>query len=142
MPRKARRQVDIKEKRILNHEEQAPEASNTASPILISVPQAAEIAGIPKSFLRKCFIDPKKRPRNVPSPPPYIRRGRAISIIAADLLGWVRGLGLGNATDRRRPGRPTVSERIARRERRSLQDEETTKVTGLAFTPVQDHGKT
>jgi hypothetical protein len=88
-------------------------------PHLIRVREAAQITGLPISLIRKSFMREDKRPENVPPPPPHKRIGRAIYILADELSLWVRSLGKSPptpTTKMRRQGRPTVSERIARRE--------------------------
>lgn len=86
---------------------------------LIRVPEAARLTGLPRSTLRKCFMAEHRRPKTVPAPPPHKRIGRSVYILADRLPGWVEslgGTGSGPAEKRRR-GRPTVAERIARRQR-------------------------
>ena len=92
-----------------------------ASAHLIQVPEAARITGLPRSKLRKSFTAEHKRPKNVPAPPPHRRIGRSIYILADKLPAWVESLGdTGTITaSKRRRGRPTVAERIARRQNRS-----------------------
>jgi hypothetical protein len=87
---------------------------------LIRVPEAARLTGLPQSLLRKSFIAEEKRPRNVPPPPPHKRIGRAIYILADRLPAWVESLGTAGSapTGNRRRGRPSVAERIARRQTR------------------------
>jgi len=88
-----------------------------ATPHLIRVPEAAQLTGLPVSLLRKCFMREDRRPKNVPPPPPHKRIGRAVYIIAHRLPAWVESLGTFSVTDgKRKRGRPTVAERIARRE--------------------------
>src|ERR1700722_9209140 len=91
---------------------------------LIRVPEAARITGLPPSLIRKSFMREDKRPRNVPPPPPHRRIGRAVYILADELLAWVQSLGLARETaaqeGNRRRGRPTVAERMARRQRESI----------------------
>ena len=86
---------------------------------LIRVPEAARIAGVPRSLLRKSFMREEKRPKNIPPPPPHKRIGRAVYIVARELPAWVERLGSASLTNQteenRRRGRPTVAERIARR---------------------------
>jgi hypothetical protein len=91
---------------------------------LIRVAEAARVTGLPLSLLRKTFIAEHKRPKNVPPPPPHRRIGRAVYIIADRLAAWVENLnnplpGEGS-NGRKRRGRPTVTERIARRQRESM----------------------
>ncbi len=91
------------------------------APQLVRVAEAARITGLPKSMLRKTFIREDKRPKNVPPPPPHKRIGRSVYILADRLSEWVRSLessaqGL-RPLPHARKGRPTVAERIARRER-------------------------
>lgn len=86
---------------------------------LIRIYDAARITGLPQSLIRKSFMREEKRPRNIPTPPPHKRIGRAIYIIANELPNWVQNLNTpaeipGPARIHRR-GRPTVEERIARR---------------------------
>jgi hypothetical protein len=59
---------------------------------LIRVAEAARVTGLPVSLLRKTFIAEHKRPKNVPSPPPHKRIGRAVYIIADRLAAWVENL--------------------------------------------------
>jgi hypothetical protein len=89
---------------------------------LIRIREAAEITGLPTSLLRKSFMREERRPKNVP-PPPHKRIGRAIYILADDLAAWVEGLGRPSATaphERRQRGRPTVTERTARRQLQTI----------------------
>ncbi|MCI0364513.1 MAG: hypothetical protein L0219_11550 [Phycisphaerales bacterium] len=87
---------------------------------LIRVPEAARLTGLPQSLLRKCFMTEEKRPKNVPHPPPHKRIGRAIYIVADRLPAWIESLNnsiFRNGYDGSgRRGRPTVTERIARRQ--------------------------
>jgi hypothetical protein len=86
-------------------------------PLLVRVEEAAVITGLPASLIRKSFIDERKRPANIPAPPPHKRIGRSVYIIRDELAGWVSRLGLESTVmndDRRRRGRPTVAQRIAR----------------------------
>jgi hypothetical protein len=90
------------------------------TPHLVRVDEAAELTGLSASLLRKTFMREEKRPKNIPSPPPHKRIGRAVYIVAEELPAWVGGLGkqpedLDQAPKVRR-GRPTVSERIAKRQ--------------------------
>jgi hypothetical protein len=91
---------------------------------LVRVPEAARITGLPQSLLRKSFMAEGKRPKNVPSPPPHKRIGRAVYILADRLVEWVEALtqiptpappGVGI-----RRGRPTIAERIKKRQRNAL----------------------
>jgi hypothetical protein len=87
---------------------------------LVRVPEAARITGLPQSLIRKSFMREDKRPRNIPAPPPHRRIGRAVYILADELSAWVQRLGeppVSLPGDRHRSGRPTVAQRIARRER-------------------------
>jgi hypothetical protein len=61
----------------------------------VRVDEAAEIAGLPASLIRKSFITEAKRPRNVPPPPPHKRIGRAVYIIRDQLPAWLASLGEG-----------------------------------------------
>jgi hypothetical protein len=83
------------------------------------VPEAARLTGLPRSLLRKSFMREDRRPKNVPPPPPHVRVGRAVYIVADKLAAWVETIGspLPAAGQKRRRGRPTVAERIALRER-------------------------
>ena len=87
---------------------------------LIRVPEAARITGLPQSLLRKSFMAEGKRPRNVPPPPPHKRIGRAVYILADRLAEWIETLGqIPTGAPRgegNRRGRPTVTDRIARRQ--------------------------
>lgn len=99
-----------------------PSAQNMALeqpvPHLVRVAEAARITGLPPSLLRKSFMTEEKRPKNVPPPPPHRRVGRAVYIIANELPAWIESLGKTSALPKkRRWGRPTVAERIKRRER-------------------------
>lgn len=87
-----------------------------ASAHLIRIPEAARITGLPSSTLRKAFMREEKRPRNVPRPPPHKRIGRAVYIVARELPGWVESLGRTEVEEKRRRGRPTVAERMKRRD--------------------------
>jgi len=62
----------------------------------------------------------EKRPKNIPASPPHVRIGRAIYIYAAELAGWVQGIKslvqISAAGGKKRRGRPTLAERLARRE--------------------------
>jgi predicted DNA-binding transcriptional regulator AlpA len=92
--------------------------SPRATAHLIRIPEAAEITGLPASLLRKSFMREGKRPRNVPPPPPHKRIGRAVYILADELLAWIEGLGRSadiGPREKLRRGRPTVTERINRR---------------------------
>lgn len=82
---------------------------------LVRIPEAAEITGLPASLLRKSFMREEKRPKNVPPPPPHKRIGRAVYILADALPAWVQNLGV-RASEHHRRGRPTVAERILRRQ--------------------------
>jgi hypothetical protein len=81
------------------------------TPLLISLPEAATISGIPLSTLRKSFM--RVRPGNVPAPPPHRRIGRSIYIIAAKLEMWILSLPAPDPIKKR--GRPTKAEQIAKR---------------------------
>lgn len=86
---------------------------------LIRVAEAARLTGLPQSLLRKSFMAEEKRPKNVPSPPPHKRIGRAVYILADRLAEWIETLGqlpsdVTLSTGRRR-GRPTVTDRMASR---------------------------
>ena len=82
---------------------------------LVRIPEAAEITGLPASLLRKSFIREEKRPKNVPPPPPHKRIGRAVYILADALPAWVESLG-DRQSEHHRRGRPTVAERMMRRQ--------------------------
>ena len=90
--------------------------------LLIRLPKAAEITGLPLSLLRKSFMCEEKRPKNVPPPPPHKRIGRAIYILARELPGWLERVGKPTSSieqiERRRRGRPTVAERMIQRQHR------------------------
>jgi hypothetical protein len=62
-------------------------------PYFVRVDEAAAITGLPVSLIRKCFIAEKKRPKNVPAPPPHKRIGKAIYIIRDQLPAWAEALG-------------------------------------------------
>jgi hypothetical protein len=86
---------------------------------LIWIPEAARITGLSPSLLRKSFMCEEKRPKNIPPPPPHKRIGRAVYIVAGELPGWIESLGMPfkeiGAEEKKRRGRPTVSERIMSR---------------------------
>ena len=87
-------------------------------PLLVRVVDAAAITGLPVSLIRKSFIDERKRPANIPPPPPHKRIGRSVYILRDGLMDWVRSLDEYSAptrANRERTGRPTVAERRARR---------------------------
>ncbi len=87
-------------------------------PHLVRIEEASDMTGLPESFLRKTFMREEKRPKNIPPPPPHKRIGRAIYIIADGLSGWIDSLDkLPTEQDKPKRGRPTVAERIARREK-------------------------
>ena len=94
--------------------------THVASAHLIRVPEAARITGLPPSTLRKSFMRDEKRPRNIPLPPPHKRIGRAVYIIARELPGWIASLDRASTmtemNHKRGRGRPTVAQRITRRE--------------------------
>ena len=94
--------------------------SPRATAHLIRIPEAAEITGLPASLLRKSFMRDDKRPKNIPPPPPHKRIGRAVYILADELVTWIEGIGgpvkSGQKAKRRR-GRPSVAERIMLRTR-------------------------
>jgi len=103
-------------------EQLAPEAaavpaSRKASAHLIRVPEAARLTGLPRSMLRKSFMREDRRPKNVPPPPPHVRVGRAVFILADKLDAWIISIGAPIAPRKRPRGRPTVAERISLRER-------------------------
>ena len=105
----------------LNDEARKQPASRQTAQ-LVRVPDAARITGLPESLIRKSFMREEKRPRNVPAPPPHRRIGRAVYILADELPAWVQGLGapvMTGAKAQQRRGRPTVAQRIARREQES-----------------------
>ncbi len=105
-------------------DEVAEQPAPRTSPHLIRVLEAARITGLPPSLIRKSFMREDKRPNNVPPPPPHRRIGRAIYILADELPAWVRSLGRPPSTPapetRRKRGRPTVSERIVRRQHEAM----------------------
>lgn len=75
------------------------------------------ITGLPVSLIRKSFIEDRKRPANVPSPPPHMRIGRSVYIIRDQLADWVTTLGeLSTKFSDRKPGpaRPGVAQRRTR----------------------------
>lgn|SRR5487761_59740 len=87
--------------------------------LLIRIPEAAEITGLPPSVIRKSFMREEKRPRNIPPPPPHKRIGRAIYILARELPAWIERFGRPSNLEplkRKRRGRPTVAERIIERQ--------------------------
>jgi predicted DNA-binding transcriptional regulator AlpA len=91
---------------------------------LIRVPEAARLTGLPRSLLRKSFMSEDKRPKNVPPPPPHKRIGRAVYILSGELPAWIKSLGkppLAIGSEERRRGRPTVAERIMRRQHEAAQ---------------------
>jgi hypothetical protein len=94
------------------------------SSLLVRIPEAAQITGLPSSILRKSFMREERRPPNVPAPPPHKRIGRAIYIFSSELPAWLDNLGKPNVllgrTHRTRRGRPTVAERIIRRQHEKI----------------------
>ena len=78
---------------------------------LVTVPEAAELTGLPLSTLRKAFM--KVRPPNVPAPPPHKRIGRSVYVMADKLEAWIASLP--SPEPIRKRGRPTKAEQIARR---------------------------
>ena len=93
------------------------EGSKSSHPLLVRVEEAAAITGLPASLIRKSFIDERKRPANIPPPPPHKRVGRSVYIIRDQLACWVGRLGeesMETVDERPRRGRPTVGERRAR----------------------------
>lgn len=86
-------------------------------PLLVSVKEAAAITGLPESLIRKSFIDERKRPPNIPSPPPHKRIGRSVYIIRDGLARWVSRIGEDPAETndgQPRRGRPTAVQRRAK----------------------------
>lgn len=92
-------------------------------PLTVRIPEAASLTGIPEHVIQKSFMQPNKRPRGIPAPPPHVRVGRAIFIVVAELPAWVASLGDGTSPSMApvlaapRRGRPTKAEQIARRKR-------------------------
>lgn len=89
------------------------------SSYLVDVAEAARITGLPKSLIRKSFMAEDKRPKYAPDPPPHKRIGRSVYILADQLFAWVKNLE--NTEIERngglsKRGRPTVRQRIARRD--------------------------
>jgi hypothetical protein len=87
-------------------------------PYFVRVEEAAKIAGLPASLIRKTFIAETKRPKNVPSPPPHKRIGRAVYIIRDQLPAWLEALGddrTAFGATRPRRGRAPVADRIKRK---------------------------
>jgi hypothetical protein len=80
-------------------------------PLLVNLPAASLLTGIPLSTLRKSFM--RTPPKNVPSPPPHKRIGRAVYIVADKLESWV--LSLPSPEPVKKRGRPTKAEQIAKR---------------------------
>jgi len=73
-------------------------------PMLLTQKEAAEVAGIPYSSMRKAFLEEGKRPKYVKFPPPHTYLGRSPRIFSERLSAWVHSLGdCGNI---RRRGRP------------------------------------
>lgn len=91
------------------------------TPLTVRIPDASVLTGIPKHVLEKSFMQPDKRPRGIPAPPPHVRLGRAIHILVAELPGWVASLAgevqPSSAPAVLRRGRPTKAEQVARRQR-------------------------
>jgi len=90
------------------------------SSYLVRVNEAASITGLPASLIRKSFMNEAKREANVPPPPPHKRIGRAVYIVRDKLAAWVESIDnpAVSGSIQRRPGRPTVAERIERRRQR------------------------
>ena len=92
------------------------EAQEGSYPLLVRVEEAAVITGLPASLIRKSFIDERKRPANIPAPPPHKRIGRSVYIIRDRLADWIRTLDQGRSEmEDGHPGRgrPTVVQRRA-----------------------------
>lgn len=86
-----------------------------AIPHLLTVKQAAIIAGIPYSTMRKAFMrDPSKRPAGIPEPPPHKYEGRRIRVFARYLESWA--LNNGCAVGMKKRGRPTKAEAARRQQ--------------------------
>lgn len=88
------------------------------SSVYVRVREAADITGVPLHIIRKSFIRPDKRPKNVPPPPPHKKLGRSVLIIAAELPAWAASIGAPVPTGqpKAKRGRPTKVEAIARRQ--------------------------
>ncbi len=85
-------------------------------PIFVTQRQAARLVGISYSTMKKCFMDPMKRPANLPGPPEHRRRGRSVHIFSALLAEWAAGFGLQSAPARKRTGRRTKLEAVRDRD--------------------------
>jgi hypothetical protein len=85
---------------------------------VVRVPEAARITGLPASLIRKSFMCEEKRQKNIPSPPPHVRIGRSIFILADQLSHWLLCIGSQGAAGNslRKRGRPRLSERMVRRQ--------------------------
>jgi hypothetical protein len=105
-------------------------------PLLVRVEEAAAITGLPASLIRKSFIDERKRPANIPSPPPHKRIGRSVYIIRGQLADWVSSIGQEPGEmndDRPRRGRPTVAQRMARQA--ANENMQTSTLTAIERSP-------
>lgn len=90
----------------------------TDLPYAVSISEASALCGVSLSTMRKSFMDPAKRPKGVPNPPPHVRpTPRRVLVLVDGLPGWVAGLGSIAASPQpaRKRGAPTKAERIARR---------------------------
>jgi hypothetical protein len=88
-------------------------------PLLVRLPAAAAITGIPLGWLEKSFM--ANPPKGTPPRPPHVRIGKAIYIIAERLQDWVRELqsieAMNPPVSPRKPGRPSNQEKYGRRGR-------------------------
>jgi len=62
-------------------------SQDRSAPLLVRLPQAAEISGVPLGWLQKSFME--QPPKGAPPRPPHVRVGRAIYVIADRLPEWV-----------------------------------------------------
>lgn len=60
-------------------------------PVFLRIRDAAAATGLRESFIRRTFL--RKRPKNVPPPPPHRRVGRTILIVAEALPEWAAAIG-------------------------------------------------
>lgn len=79
-------------------------------PLLLTVPQAADLTGFSAGYIRKCLAGEKP-----PLPWRIIRHGGAVRINRDDLLAWA-GVGRPVVPPARRRGRPSKAETMARQQ--------------------------
>jgi len=87
-----------------------------SEPLLVRLPRAAELSGVPLGWLQKSFMETP--PKGTPPCPPHIRLGRSIYIIAAQLPEWVASLQTTPPSPppvQRSRGRPRKADAIASR---------------------------